>query len=210
MNDFFSHRSTATQGFSPKFSLLIAAIFTLIATVIAGIIATSSAAHSAVPTVAIQQWSTTTALPQAVAERNVVVHQGRLYFVGGKTTSNTPSAEVYVAQIAADGSLSSWSTTTRLLVPVYLHAVAASESHLYVIGGWDGSRTRSEIWRAAFDAGGGLGAWSKVNDYPSTIDLHDAAIVGNRLYVAGGWTGTNPLDTVYYADVQSEGLGAWQ
>jgi uncharacterized repeat protein (TIGR01451 family) len=159
--------------------------------------------------VGIGGWTPVTALPQALASRNAVVHEGYVYLVGGKNASDSPVANIYSGLVKSDGKVDSWNVAGQLAVPVYLHAVAASSTHLFVIGGWDGGRTRAEVWRAPFAAGGGLGTFQKVNDYPTPLDLHDAVVVQNRIYVLGGWTGRDPLNSVHYAEIQPNGLGPW-
>ena len=189
-----------------SFAVLIAlAICTLV-------IVWSSVAYSSPLPTTIGGWFAATPLPEVLASRNAVAKGDTLFVIGGKTPSDKPSAEVYTAQEQTDGSLGAWARSTPLPVPVYLHAVVASATHLYVIGGWDASRsdccTQSAVWRAPFTSGG-VGAWEKLSDYPIALDLHDATIVHNRLYVLGGWTGKAPLSKVYYAEIQASGLGAW-
>lgn len=172
----------------------------------------SSVAYSSPLSVEIGGWFAATPLPEVLASRNAIAKGDTLFVIGGKTPSDKPSAEVYITQVQADGSLGAWGRSTPLPIPVYLHAVVATANHLYVIGGWDASRsdccTRSDIWRAPFTSSG-VGAWEKISDYPVALDLHDAVIVNNRIYVIGGWTGKAPLSKVYYAEIQAGGLGAW-
>lgn len=184
--------------------LLISALLTLVVLVLACMAIAYSTALSA----PINQWLAAAPLPEVLASRNAIARRDTLYVIGGKNPTENPSGQVYTTQVQADGSLAAWNSTTPLPIPVYLHAVAATDSYIYVIGGWDGTQTRSEVWRAPFIAGG-LGAWEKVTDYPIALDLHEATIVNNRLYVLGGWDGTAPLSTVYYADIQANGLGPW-
>lgn len=158
----------------------------------------------------IDGWSPTTPLPQALANRNAVVWGDYVYFVAGKSASDAPVGTIYAAPILPGGSLGAWTVAGELPLAVYLHAIAASATDLYVIGGWDGTRTRAEVWRAPFVAGGGLGAFSQATSYPVALDLHQAVIVQNRLYVLGGWTGRDPLDLVYFAEILPTGLGQWQ
>lgn len=169
---------------------------------------TTAAVLSSPLRVKIDGWSATTPLPQGLASRNAIVQGNTLYVVGGKNATDNPLGSVYAATIGSNGSLSSWTVAAQLPVPVYLHATVATNSHLYVIGGWDGSRTRAEIWRAPF-ASVGLGAFQKISDYPLALDLHKAVVVENRIYVLGGWTGSQPLDAIYYAEIRDNGLGPW-
>lgn len=169
----------------------------------------ASVAFSSPHSIPIDAWSPTTPLPQALANRNAVVWGDYLYFVAGKSASDAPVGTIYAAPILSDGALGAWTVAGELPLAVYLHAVAASATDLYVIGGWDGARTRAEVWRAPFTPGGGLGAFTQVSSYPVAVDLHEAVIVQNRLYVLGGWTGRDPLDLVYSATIQPDGLGPW-
>ncbi len=178
-----------------------------LAVVVLALLWTANARSSPLP-VSISDWLTATPLPEILASRNAIAKGDRVYVIGGKNPTDKPSAQVYTAQIQIDGSLSAWRSTTPLPVPVYLHAVAATDSYLYMVGGWDGAHTRAEVWRAGF-ADNGLGAWEKISDYPIALDLHEATIVNNRLYVLGGWNGSAPLNKVYYADILANGLGAW-
>ncbi len=177
----------------------------LLATFLVGGTALAYASSVAAP---INNWIAAAPLPELLANRDAVVQGDNLYIVGGKNTSEKPSAEVYIAQVQEDGSLANWTSTTRLPTPVYLQATVATQSHIYVIGGWDGSQTRSEVWRAAF-TDGGVGAWEKISSYPNALDLHAAVLINNRIYVVGGWSGTTGLRKVYYAEVQPNGLGEW-
>ncbi len=184
------------------------ALLSIALTVVALVLIWTAQARSSPLLTDITNWTTAAPLPEVLASRNAIAKGDRVYVIGGKNPTEKPSGQVYTAQVQTDGSLGAWASTTPLPVPVYLHAVAATDSYIYLIGGWDGSRTRTEVWRAPF-VGSGLGAWEKISDYPISIDLHDATIVNNRLYVIGGWNGTAPLSKVYYAEIQAAGLGAW-
>jgi uncharacterized repeat protein (TIGR01451 family) len=187
----------------PVFGFLMAVL------AIAALVFSASAVLSSPRAIPIDGWTATTPLPQALANRNAVVRGDYLYFVAGKSPSDSPVANIYSARIQSGGGLSAWTVAGQLPVALYLHAVAATETDLYVVGGWDGSQTRAEVWRAPFAANGILGAFVQVGNYPVALDLHDAVIVQNRLYVVGGWTGTEPLNTVAYADLLPGGLGSW-
>lgn len=165
----------------------------------------------------ITGWNSTTQLPQATAGWNAIEHDGRIYFLGGRTASGDPTATVYMASIQSSGGLGGWSQTTPLPVTLYLHSVSATDTHVFVVGGWDGVKTRPEVYSAPFLPGGGIGPWSQAGTYPDLdpsesigIDLHGTVIVNNRLYVLGGWTGTQGTSAVRYATINGGTIGAWQ
>ena len=189
-------------------------IIALIATLSFGALAyfTSSTALTA----SIEQWTSAGTYTTAIANRNVVSDNRYLYAVGGKTSNGVAQDAVRSAKINTNGTLGPWTATSSLPKGLYLHATAISDDHIYVVGGWDGSTTHFEIWRSALTDNGELGAWQQMRDYPIAaadprgITLHEAVIVGERLYVMGGRDGFDPVSHVYYAQIQSGGLGGWK
>jgi len=160
--------------------------------------------------VPIVNWTAAASLPQVVTGWNAIVHDDTVYFLGGRDDTGEPIAAVYMAAIRTDGSLDDWNNTTSLPDRLYLHSVSATDSHVYLVGGWDGEFTQAKVWRAPFLSSGGLGSWQSMIDYPVSLDLHSSVIVNDRLYVIGGWNGTAPLADVRYADIGTSGLGEWQ
>ena len=164
------------------------------------------------PQEAIQSWTSSTSLPSATAGRNVIEHDGYLFFIGGDTNDSI-TRYVRVAHISSDGSLGTWRTTTSLPVPLMLHAVAQTNDYVYVIGGFDYTRQRRrDVWRAGFLNNGQLGSWDKVGEYPFVVMQHDAVVIDSRLYVVGGQSDSNKVKKdVYMADIKANGqLGSWR
>lgn len=161
-------------------------------------------------TVPINQWQSTSALPEGLVSSSTVTHGDFVYVVGGKNSSENAIATIYGARFKADGSLENWSVVGQLPMPLYLHAAVVADNALYIIGGWDGKVTRAEVWRAAFLSDGRVGSWTAMPAYPMTFDLHDAAVLNGWIYVAGGWNGAQAQQAVYAAKVEGNGLSAWQ
>jgi uncharacterized repeat protein (TIGR01451 family) len=164
----------------------------------------------------ILRWIQDRPLPEPLASNAVAFNRSSgisIAVVGGRNVAGAPVASVFTTQVLADGSLGAWSAQPALPQQIRSHALAASPdgSYLYVVGGWDGQRRRSDIWRAALTADGSVIAWTKIGDYPSAVANHDAYVVGHRLYVVGGTDSAGQaLSNVYYASIQANGaLGAW-
>jgi len=155
-------------------------------------------------------WTATAALPDGLALRNAVTHGDFLYVVGGKGINDNPLATIRGARIKPDGGLEPWAVMGQLPQALYLHAAVVAQDALYVMGGWDGSKTRTEVWRATFQANGMVGNWTVMPAYPLALDLHDAVYLNGRLYVVGGWNGQQAQTAIYQAPVTGSGLGAWQ
>lgn len=160
--------------------------------------------------VEIKQWNPTATLPEGVTSRNAVTHGDFLYLVGGKNSSENPISTIYGARISPTGGVESWSVVGQLPMPLYLHTAVVADDALFVIGGWDGKTTRADVWRATFTSDGRVGTWAPMPAYPVALDLHDATVLNGRIYVVGGWDGTQALGGVYAAALEGNGLGAWQ
>ncbi len=172
---------------------------------------------SADPLAPIEQWFEIAGLPAPRASAGIASYGNWLYVIGGRdgTTAGNPLANVWHAQISPDGMLSRWITDQPLPIPLYLHAVAIWNDHIYVIGGWDNHTYHREVWRADIQADGALGSWKQDREYPLPVTLHSAVAHAGRLYILGGVTPSGgqamPLNKVYFADIASDGgLGPWQ
>lgn len=160
--------------------------------------------------VPITQWNNTTALPEGLASGTTVTYGDFIYVIGGKNNSETGVTAIYGARIKTDGGLDNWAIVGQLPLPLYLHATVVAGDGLFVIGGWDGQGTRTEVWRAPFLSDGRVGGWVAMPAYPTTLDLHDAVVLNGRIYVIGGWNGVQAQQAVYAAALQGSSLGPWQ
>lgn len=73
-------------------------------------------------------WSDVSFLPEGRAGMSLVVARGRLYAIGGTVDGVAPDrvrAQVEVADILSDGTLSAWRATTPLPAPRQFHMAAA-------------------------------------------------------------------------------------
>ena len=65
---------------------------------------------------AVGTWTTlTTTLPQPLFGLSATVHNGYLYVAGGVNTNGVPVGSIYSAQVNADGTLGSWTTSANSL-----------------------------------------------------------------------------------------------
>jgi hypothetical protein len=116
----------------------------------------------------------------------------------------------------------SWSTETNSLPePRGFAAGAAANGFnslvtgtgtLYVLGGLDAAgAATSTVYYASLDDTGAVGAWAATTALPEVRYAFGAAIFRGRLYVAGGYDGTDsPVATVYSAPINDDGtLGTW-
>ncbi|MEM7130982.1 MAG: hypothetical protein AAF702_31965 [Chloroflexota bacterium] len=172
----------------------------------------------------ITGWSSNIpSLPAALASTNAIAYDedkdgndDYIYLIGGRNNIDPfTSNVVHVGTIGDNGTIISWGTTSPLDEPVYLHSVSASDTHIYLVGGWKGNETMlPNVYRAQFMSGGQLGPWQReATDYPTKVNQHSTVIVNNRLYSIGGFTGvpgSKGIADVKFADINPDGtLGEW-
>jgi uncharacterized repeat protein (TIGR01451 family) len=174
-----------------------------------------ASASSARPVADVQEWQPVRDLPEALASHGAIIRGDYLYIVGGRTGDGLPTERVCAAKILRDGSLDTCKGVSALPYPLYFHAVVASLSHLYVLGGWDEQEFHKEVWRAQLLDNGNIGPWLKDRDLDDNrkLVLHDAVLIHDTyLYVIGGQNERQEIQKkVFYAKIGQAGeLDEWQ
>lgn len=89
---------------------------------------------------------------------------GYLFVAGGRVSgAGTPTDVVLSAKILADKTLAPFETVTSLPQPLRDFAFVGFKGRLYVAGGVGTSKRSDEVYSAAVDATGKLGAWDTTN-----------------------------------------------
>lgn len=160
----------------------------------------------------ITNWTPDTALSQQRASMGVVAQADQwIYVVGGRDAMGQAVDDVWRAEIRPTGALGAWESLGPLPVRLYLHAVVASGSHIYVLGGYDDVNYRREVWRSQINSDGALTSWQRDWDLPSAVTLHAAVEANGRIYVSGGDTPQGRTNRVYVASIGENGaLADWQ
>jgi len=134
---------------------------------------------------------------------------GDILLVSGGSDGTGYKSDVWYAPFTASGVPGTWTRTRSLPGARYGHASAALNGRLYVIGGYDGTAARDEVWSAPISSSGSLGAWAAEAALPQPLYAHAAVIVDDRLYVLGGY-GSMVSDKVWSTKFNSDGtLTGW-
>ncbi|MFC1523023.1 kelch repeat-containing protein, partial [Elusimicrobiota bacterium] len=135
-----------------------------------------------------------------------VVLNNKVYIIGGIfNNSGGLSANIYSADIDGNGSLGSWTELNSTAEVI--------NNRLYVLGGNDSGGGKSDIVYSDINTDGSLAAtpatWNLA--YMPTIRyMHASVVYNNRIYIIGGYDGSNTLGSVYFAQVNPDGsLGDW-
>lgn len=168
------------------------------------------------PDGSIASWTAGPDLPEARFHGAGVAVGRRVYVSGGlhgiSTASVAAQPDVWSAELADDGSLGSWRTEVSLPEPTSHHAVLAHDGSLYVVGGLGGNPFTGEdeprlgVYRASVGADGVLAPWERlVAELARPASTHSALIVGARLYLFGGVSGSANTDAIQRARLAEDG-----
>jgi len=142
----------------------------------------------------------------------VVAEGDYLYAIGG--FGGTLFDSVERARIKADGSLGPWRLLdTKLTMPRYIHAVAESQDHLYLLGGHaqQGGSGEAAAEYVKLDAHRAMTSWHATAAMQQGRYALAAAAHGDALYALGGMNGATYLDVIEESRIQADGaLGAWR
>ncbi|MCX5786275.1 MAG: fibronectin type III domain-containing protein [Elusimicrobia bacterium] len=160
------------------------------------------------PGYAISGWLAASNMPAARYGQAAAVSGDRIFISGGTDGTNY-RAEVWSAQVSADGAVSQWTQTTSLPESRYGHTMSALKGRLYVTGGLHGGVPQSTVWSAIVSSYGTVGQWEQAPPLPQARYGHASATGENIIYVSGGYNGGARKET-WYAKVSDDGvLGGW-
>jgi hypothetical protein len=86
-----------------------------------------------------------------------------------------------------------------MLTPRGYHAAVYHTPHLYILGGWSGSRYLRECERYVC----GENQWEALPPLPRACHSTSGVVVENSLYALGGWTDRSCLDLVQKLSLES-------
>jgi len=135
-------------------------------------------------------WTTCESLPVTLGAHGAVYYNSKIYIFGGQIdTTPTYNTTMYEYDIATN-------TYTAKANSTYTHAYPAFgliDGKIYVVGGRDDYK--HEVYDIANDA------WSEKADYPiANVDICGSGVYNGKLYVFGGYDGTNYYSETYEYD----------
>jgi N-acetylneuraminic acid mutarotase len=165
-------------------------------------------------------WSASSSFAGGRLYPGIAAYNGYLYIYGGDSGS-TLYGDVQYAQIASNGGLSTFTTSTNAMAaPTCRFGYTASNGYLYAIGGntiaasncANGSTPSTVVQFAPLLANGDVGAWTSSAQTFATARMSPGTVAYNGyLYVTQGTVnGAGVLTDTQYAPIQSNGdVGTW-
>ena len=156
-------------------------------------------------------WATNTVLTTATAQASGAVYNGYIYLLGGVNPSVATTVSYARINNGGPGTAGTWSTTQVLNSVRYDAASVIYNGYVYEIAGNNGSGTAQNLVEySALGASGTLGTWQTANALPIALSGATAVSYNGNLYIIGGYVSGAPVNTVYYAAINSNGsLGTW-
>lgn len=142
-------------------------------------------------------WVASGNLPINLAGSQVVITKNRAYLCGGWNAAGALSS-VYTAPINSDGTLGGWTTSLSLPGQLAQSQAIVTKDRVYLLGGWNGTYSVSNVYTAPINQDGTLGTWSIGTPIPGALGASSTVITKNHVYLIGGYT-TEAVSTVYSA-----------
>ncbi len=131
------------------------------------------------------QWKTMQSMPTPRAWAPAVVLGGKIYVVGGCSSSEKQQFQNEVSNLEVyDPALDSWAVLPSMPTPRVGPAAAAVGNKIYVIGGFNRSSWSANPVMEIYDVSSGT--WSRGPDKPTPCSWAAAAVWHDKIYVLGG------------------------
>lgn len=152
----------------------------------------------------IGTWTNSTSMPDNRRRASTFVANNRVYVLGGQDISNTFQSTVMYADLNTDGTVGTWSVSSKTLPEARLSGGAAyANGYGYYIAGNNGSSPTSTVFHAKINSDGTTGDWTTAtNSLPQARDALMSVVNNGYLFVMGGANSSgDKVNTVYSARV---------
>jgi hypothetical protein len=160
-------------------------------------------------------WNTSSnSLPTASGRYQVVstAYNGYLYAVGGSNPATGNMATVYYAKINADGTTSTWNTTSSLATAMNIQpSIAVANGYIYTLS--DSNLDGNKDQYAKLNSDGTIGAWALttgLTPVANNVVGGATAIANGYIYYIGGDSANGTATRTIFAPLNANGtIGAW-
>lgn len=146
-------------------------------------------------------------LPEVCTSGNYMIS------AGGADSSGNLVASVYVTPYAGGTALGPSIPQPSMPEPNQVPTMVVTSDTVVVAGGFlTGTGQTANTYTAPWDAGTGtVGAWSAQAALPTAINGMGRAVntATDTVYFVGGYTGSNPVNTLYWATVSNGQITTW-
>ena len=137
-------------------------------------------------------WRAGPPLPEPVMHHTCDVIARRVYCVGGRIRGNYTSPQAVYSELDDTGALGPWQAMPPLPRSIGFHQAFVYAGYLYLAGGLHRDPTAANFERpktvlVSRTGNDGLpSAWEETTPLPENLQVGDATVVGNEVYLLGG------------------------
>ena len=138
----------------------------------------------------------------------MAAHKGKIYIAGGSQATNDDGEASNLSSTKKvsvfDPIRKTWKNLPPLPEPRSSHEMVSHQGKLYVIGGWHMTNGKGIEWHhhgLVADLSKETIEWERLPKTEWTVRANSAAVVGNRLYVAGGLDDNGTTNAVRVLDL---------
>jgi len=163
---------------------------------------------------ATDSWTVGPTMPTPVYGADAAAIGSTIYVPGGTDCTDDPhdgctAGSYYDTLQTLDTTTGTWGAVATDPMPAalaYASAVAAG-GKLYVVGGFDSTGTPQAAMYVYDPAAAAGSRWTTATAMPTARAYSAAGVIGDNIYVAGGWAGGTT--SVYTLEIYSISGGAW-
>ncbi|MCD4747583.1 MAG: right-handed parallel beta-helix repeat-containing protein [Bacteroidales bacterium] len=155
----------------------------------------------------ISSFTATNSLPNPRNCHSMVNYDGKLYVLGGYDNSGTKQNTVYYASVMANGTCSTWqSTTTNLTEAISNHSSTCYNGIITIIGGDPGGTLSNKVYYADINNSPNL-SWNLSAHYLFNRRKDGQAFVANSqiIYAGGEYLSGLPISNTRYSSLNMSG-----
>ena len=148
---------------------------------------------------------------EAILDRYIhssAIYRDTLYLLGGhvQRSDQVSYGDVESSEITSSGFLSPWVVEkSRLLIPRFIATAFAVNQHLYIAGGHNGSNRLNDVEFAPIYSDSHIGRWRSTTPLNIPRSAAAAVVVNDYVYVLGGISDRQILNSVEMANVARNG-----
>jgi hypothetical protein len=127
----------------------------------------------------------------------------RIYIFGAYDGNG--NSYIYYTTYDSDGNINSWTNVTNMPNNMRNPALVCTDNYVFSIAGYDSNNSQysNAAYRAPINIDGSIGAWTQITNGPVEANYPQTVIVGNRIYIIGGFKDSNFYNSVYSANFAS-------
>ncbi len=156
------------------------------------------------------EWENTTPYPIRIYNHSCVINNGYLYCVGG-TSNGSDTSLSYFAPITGSG-VGTWHKTSSYPFAIDDSSCSPYNNYIYCVGGrtLNENSSYNHTYYAPLSASG-IGKWAEATPYPNPVYDQACTASTGYLFCIGGY-GANAMtvNSLFYAQITTNGLGAWE